>query len=53
MTPFAIFLCGTAILCDLAYSFVLASVKGTELALANGRRVSGKCRDVTKEKREL
>jgi hypothetical protein len=51
MTPFAIFLCGTALLCDLAYPFVLVSVKKTELVLPNGRKVSGECRDTTKEKR--
>jgi len=51
MSPFAIFLCGTALLCDLVYPFVLVSVKKTELVLPNGRKVSGECRETTKEKR--
>lgn len=50
MMPFAIFLCGTALVYDLAYSFVLSSVKATELVLPNGRKVSGESRDAAQER---
>jgi hypothetical protein len=52
MTPLAIFLCGTALLCDLIYPFVLASVKNTELLLPDGRKIGSESRDSPKVKRK-
>jgi hypothetical protein len=53
LTPFSIFLCGTALLCDLAYPFVLASVLKTELVLPTGRNANVERNNTIKEKRTL
>jgi hypothetical protein len=45
MTPFSIFLCGIALVCDLVYPFVLLAVKKTEIVLPSSRRMSGELKD--------
>ncbi|KAH7025033.1 uncharacterized protein B0I36DRAFT_251341 [Microdochium trichocladiopsis] len=41
LSPLAIFMSGFSILCDLAYLFVLRSVRKTEVKLPDGRLVAG------------
>jgi hypothetical protein len=40
VNPLGMFLCGTALLCDLVYPFALWQVRKTEVALPDGRLVS-------------
>lgn len=40
LNPLGIFLCGTALLCDMVYPFALWQVRKTEVALPDGRLVS-------------
>jgi hypothetical protein len=39
MSPFALFLCGTGLACDLAYPIVLWRVKERERMLSDGRNI--------------
>jgi hypothetical protein len=39
MTPFAIFLWGSALVCDLIYPFVFYRIRKTERVLADGSKV--------------
>lgn len=41
MSPFGIFLWGTALVCDLVYPFVFAQVRKTEKILPDGSKVAG------------
>ncbi|TVY18345.1 Terpene cyclase andB [Lachnellula arida] len=41
MSPFGIFLWGTALVCDLIYPFVFAEIRKTEEVLPDGRKVAG------------
>lgn len=40
VNPLGMFICGTALLCDLLYPFVLWQVRQTEVILADGRIIS-------------
>lgn len=40
VNPLGIFICGTALLCDILYPFVLWKVKQTEVILQDGRIIS-------------
>ena len=48
MSPFSLFLCGTGLLCDLAYPFLLRHIQKTERILPDGRKVSGELVDLKK-----
>lgn len=41
LNPFGIFLCGTALVCDAIYPFLLYQVRKTEIILPDGRCVAG------------
>lgn len=41
MSPFGIFLWGTALVCDLIYPFVFAEVRKTEDVLEDGSKMAG------------
>ncbi|KAL1853917.1 hypothetical protein Daus18300_011659, partial [Diaporthe australafricana] len=40
LNPLGMFICGTALLCDLVYPFALWQVRQTEVALPDGRIIS-------------
>jgi hypothetical protein len=41
MSPFGVFLWGTALACDLVYPFVFAEVRKTEEVLPDGSKLAG------------
>lgn len=41
MSPFGVFLWGTALVCDLIYPFVFAEVRRTEEVLPDGSKMAG------------
>jgi hypothetical protein len=51
MSPFGIFLWGTALVCDLIYPFVFAEVRRTEEVLPDGSKMAGTSESGTKGKK--
>ncbi|KAH8890276.1 hypothetical protein GQ53DRAFT_747725 [Thozetella sp. PMI_491] len=49
--PLAVFLCGTSVMCDIVYPFVLWNVRQTEIKLADGSLVRAGQSDVPEESR--
>ena len=52
MNPFAVLLCATALVCDLMYPFIFASIRKSEKVLEDGRKIAG-FRGILDQKKDL
>lgn len=52
MSPFAVFLWATSLICDCLYPYVLWHIKNTEKVLGDGRKVAGNKMEHHDEKRK-
>jgi hypothetical protein len=50
MSPFAVVLWGTALVCDLIYPFVFAQIRNSERVLPDGRKVASDSISVDKKR---
>jgi hypothetical protein len=50
MSPFAVVLWGTALICDLIYPFVFAQIRESERVLPDGRKVAGDSVNIDKKR---
>jgi hypothetical protein len=52
MSPFAVLLWATALVCDVVYPFIFAQIRKSEKVLEDGRKIAG-VRDFVEDKKDL